>query len=352
MNNINIYFLKEGSTLREALSVIEDGKIKVALVVNKNNSLIGTMSDGDVRRAILSNVDLDQTINNHYCTNPLVASINDTKKYIIDLCIVNQIHQIPVLDNNNRIVRLDVLDELLSKKKYDNKVILMVGGLGERLRPFTDNTPKPMLSVGNRPILQTIVGQILSCGFSNIIMCVGYRSSIIQDFFGDGSKFGVKIEYIIEDERMGTIGALSLLTDQQKPDKPFIVMNGDLLTKARFDSLIDFHVTNEAEATISVKEHNFKVPYGVLNLKDGRVLSLEEKPVKNYFVSAGIYVLNPLLISHINEKKYLDITEFFDKLIALNKTIMAFPISEYWLDIGGKAEFDKANNEYHKVFNV
>jgi NDP-sugar pyrophosphorylase family protein len=209
-----------------------------------------------------------------------------------------------------------------------------------------------MLHVGNRPILQTIVEQISHCGFSNIIMCVGYKSNIIQDFFGDGSQFGVSIEYLVENERMGTAGALGLLSKEQKPNMPFIVMNGDLLTNARFDSLLDFHMSNHGEATISVKEYDFQVPYGVLKLQEGQVLSIEEKPVQKFFVSAGIYVLNPSLINHIDKSEYLDITDLFEKLIVENKPIMAFPIREYWLDIGKREEFDRANDEYHKVFNA
>ena len=352
MINCNELFLTVESTLTDALKVIDQGKVKLALVVSKQNQLIGTISDGDIRRAILANIGLECTIDNVYCKNPLVANINDTKGHIVDLCIKNQIHQIPILDNHDRVVRLEILDELLSVKKYDNKVILMVGGLGKRLRPLTEDTPKPMLCVGSKPILQTIVEQILHCGFSNIIMCVGYKSNIIRNFFGDGSKFGARIEYVIENERMGTAGALSLLSKEQKPDMPFILMNGDLLTNVRFDSLLDFHMSNNGKATISVKEYDFQTPYGVVSLQKGAVLSIEEKPIQKFFVSAGIYVLNPSLMDQINKNEYLDITTLFEKLITMNMAITAFPIMEYWLDIGRKEEYDRANDEYHEVFNA
>ena len=352
MNNLNKLFVKSDSSIKNALSIIEHGKIKLALVVDNNNRLIGTLSDGDIRRGLLENQDLDQKIESIYCLTPFVANINDTKQYIIDLCISNQINQIPVLDNNNQIIRLEVLNDLLSKKKYDNTVILMVGGLGTRLMPITQNTPKPMLKIGDKPILQTIVEQIHNCGFSNIIMCVGYKSDIIQEFFGDGVKFGVNIEYLVENERMGTIGALSLLEDNQKPNEPFIVMNGDILTKIRFNNLLDFHIASDAEATISVKNYDFMIPYGVVNVKGDTILSIEEKPVKKLFVSAGIYVLNPSLISELNTIQYLDITDFFKTLMASKKSLKIFPISEYWLDIGSIEEFERANNEFDQEFNV
>jgi len=352
MINLDKLHLTVDSTLADTLKVIEQGKVKLALVINEQKQLLGTISDGDIRRAILAGMNLNCTIEEVYCKNPSVAHVGNTRDYMVNLCIKNQIHQVPILNEHGQVVKLEILDNLLSVKKYNNKVILMVGGLGKRLRPLTKDTPKPMLCIGGKPILQTIVEQLLRCGFFNIIMCVGYKSNIIQDFFGDGSNLGVNIEYIVENKRMGTAGALSLLSREQEPDLPFILMNGDLLTNIGFDSLMDFHMSNNGEATISVKEYDFQIPYGVVNLQKGLVSSIEEKPMHNFFVSAGIYVLNPSLISQINKDQYLDITTLFERLIKLNVAITTFPIAEYWLDIGRKEEYDRANLEYSGVFSA
>ncbi len=352
MINLNEISLTIQSTVKDALKIIDQGRIRIALVVNEDDSLIGTLTDGDIRRAMLNGIGLKDTIENIYCKDPLVASINDSRSYMVNLCKTNEIYQLPVLDNNGRVIRVEILNEGVNPNKYDNKVVLMVGGVGKRLRPLTNDTPKPMLHVGNRPILQTIVEQISHCGFSNIIMCVGYKSNIIQDFFGDGSKFGVNIEYIIEENKMGTVGALSLLSESQKPNKPFIVMNGDLLTSVSFSNLLDFHMSHDGEATISIKEYSLQVPYGIVEMQGEKVLSMKEKPVQKFFISAGIYVLNPSCINYIDKGKYFDINTLFEKLTNLNKVISAFPIREYWLDIGRIDEYNRANHEYHEVFNA
>jgi NDP-sugar pyrophosphorylase family protein len=224
----------------------------------------------------------------------------------------------------------------------------MVGGLGTRLRPLTQDTPKPMLPVGGKPILQTIVEKFASYGFVNIVMCVNYKSEIIQNHFGDGSRFGVTIEYIFENERMGTAGALSLLS--QRPEEPFFVMNGDLLTNVNFEHLLEFHEHHNAVATMCVREYDFQVPYGVVNIQEGKIITIEEKPVHKFFVSAGIYMLEPKSIEHIPSNTFYDMPTLFEKLIAMNENALSFPLREYWLDIGRMEEYEKANSEYHEVF--
>lgn len=350
MIDINAIKLTRSSTIKEALKIIDFGAIRIALVVDEDDRLIGTISDGDIRRAILQNNTLDSAIENVYYKTPTVANINDTKEDIINLCMAKNIYQIPVIDEESRVVTVEVLDKLLKVKEYDNKVILMVGGLGTRLRPLTDNTPKPMLPVGGRPILQTIVEKFASYGFVNIIMCIGYKSETIQDFFGDGSKFGVQIEYVIEEKRMGTAGALSLLSEKQKPKKPFFVMNGDLLTNINFEHLFDFHLKNKSKATMCVREYDFQVPYGVVNIDKGEIVAIDEKPVHKFFVSAGIYMLDETVLDSIPKDEFYDMPTLFELLIENKGKVISFPLREYWLDIGRLEEYKKANNEYHEVF--
>ena len=350
MKNIEDIIVNEDTSLRDALNIIDKSSKQICLVLDNSQKLLGTISDGDIRRALLNNISLDEIIINVYFKNPTVANVNDSKETILNLCKINKIHQIPIVDNDNNIVGLEILDELIASENKVNKVILMVGGLGTRLRPLTENTPKPMLPVGDKPILQTIVEKFVSYGFVNIVMCIGYKSHIIQDFFEDGSRVGANIEYILENERMGTAGALSLLSQSQIPSEPFFVMNGDLLTNVNFEHFLNFHIQNNAKATMGVREYDFQVPYGVVNLEDGKIKSIIEKPAHSFFVSAGIYMLNSECINLMPKDEFYDMPTLFDKLIQMNENTISFPIREYWLDIGRMDEYEKANKEYHKVF--
>lgn len=348
MSVLNDIIVSPSIAIHDVLRIIDKSSKQIALVVDENKKLIGTISDGDIRRAILNGCSLNDSIENIYFKSPTFANISDTKESIIKIAILKKIHQIPLVDDDGKIVGLDTLDELLEQKEKPNKVILMVGGLGTRLKPLTEHTPKPMLKVGNKPILQTIVEKFSQYGFVNIVMCVNYKSSIIQDFFGDGFKFGVKISYVEEKKRMGTAGALGLLPKQ--PTEPFFVMNGDLLTNINFEHMLTYHLQNNAVATMGVREYDFQVPYGVVNVDGINIKSIIEKPVHNFYVSGGVYVLNPEILRHIPKDEFFDMPTLFEKVIAKGQKSISFPIREYWLDIGRMEEYEKANNEYHDVF--
>lgn len=321
---------------------------QILLVVDNTGKMIGTLNDGDIRRGFLGGISLEDEIEKVYFKNPIVASIYDTKESIIRLAAAKKIHQIPLVDSDGKLVGLDILDELVAQKKKSNKVVLMVGGLGTRLRPLTENTPKPMLMVGNKPILQTIVEKFAEYGFVNIVMCVNYKSHVIQEHFGDGSLFGVNIEYILEEKRMGTAGALSLL--KEVPNEPFFVMNGDLLTNVNFEHLYHYHLANNSMATMCVREYSFQVPYGVVSLEEGKIISIKEKPMQKFFVSAGIYMFNPEAIAYIEKDTFFDMPTLFEKFIEKGKNTLSFLIREYWLDIGRIEEYERAKNEYGDMF--
>jgi len=350
MNQIDKIKLTVESTIQDALQIIDSGAVKIALVVDSENKLIGTLSDGDIRRGILKGLTLTDSIEYCYFKKPTMVTVNAPNNEIIKLCTTKKIYQIPVVDSNGKVIRLCMLDELLKPQAHDNKVVLMVGGLGSRLRPLTENTPKPMLMVGDKPILQTIVEKFAQYGFVNIVMCVNYKSHVIQEHFGDGSQFGVNIEYVLEDKRMGTAGALTLLKDKPTPTQPFFVMNGDLLTNINFENFLEYHNSHNASASMCVREYDFQVPYGVVNIDEGKIKSIEEKPVHKFFVSAGIYLLNPECIDLVPEEQFYDMPTLFEQLIAQKKNTISFPLREYWLDIGRIEEYDKANREYHGVF--
>jgi dTDP-glucose pyrophosphorylase/CBS domain-containing protein len=350
MQNIKDITISENTLLKDVLKIIDQSSKQICLVLDENKKLLGTISDGDIRRALLSNISLDDAIENVYFKNPTVANINDSKEAILNICKIKKIHQIPIVDNNYVIVGLEILDELIGTSIKKNRVVLMVGGLGTRLRPLTDSVPKPMLHVGGKPILQIIVERFESYGFVEIIMCIGYKSNIIQDFFEDGSKFGVNIKYIHEEKRLGTAGALSFLTNEQTLKEPFFVMNGDLLTNVNFEHLLDFHLSNHSKATMCVREYDFQVPYGVVSIENGRIKTIDEKPTHKFFVSAGIYVLNPPCIDIIPKNQYYDIPSLFEKMIESNNKVISFPLHEYWLDIGQLDEYNRANQEYDENF--
>ncbi|MDX4039999.1 nucleotidyltransferase family protein [Aliarcobacter skirrowii] len=348
MENIENIKLRENSTIKEALEIIDKGSMQIALVVDDNDRLIGTLTDGDIRRGLLKGFDLSSSIEQIVFKAPTIAKISDTKEDILKIALSKKFHQIPIVDDFGKIVGIKEIEELVKPKDKINKVVLMVGGLGTRLRPLTETTPKPMLKVGNKPILQTIVEKFAEYGYTNIVMCVNYKSDIIQDYFKDGKEFGVNIEYILEEQRMGTAGALSLLRD--KPNEPFFVMNGDLLTNVNFEHLHNYHIATNSIATMCVREYDFQVPYGVVNIKDSKIVSIEEKPTHKFFVSAGIYMLSSEVLNYIPKNEFFDMPTLFEKLISLNKNTVSFPIREYWLDIGRMEEYKKANDEYDDIF--
>lgn len=341
-------FVNTNVSIKEALKILDQTSKQILLVIDSNKKLIGTINDGDIRRGFLNGATLDDAIDGIFFKTPTVAHVNDSKLAIFKVATRKKIHQIPIVDDTGMVVRLDTIDDLVCANSKQNTVVIMAGGLGTRLRPLTVETPKPMLHVGSRPILQTIVEQLAFYGFVNIVMCVNYKSHIIQEYFQDGSSFGVNIEYIVETERMGTAGSLSLLDN--KPTEPFFVMNADLLTNVNFEQLLNHHVNADASATMCVREYDFQVPYGVVNIEDCKVVSIEEKPIHKFFVSAGIYMLSPDVLNCIPQKQFYDMPTLFETLIKENKCVSSFQIKEHWLDIGRIEEYEKANSMYHEIF--
>lgn len=350
MKNYKKILLYPNSSIKEALEIIESGAMRIALVVDETEILLGTITDGDIRRGLLNNLSLNNSVKDIINKNPITCNINDSKETILNLAIQKKLYQIPIIDNNGKLIGIEEVDELIKPNSKKNKVVLMVGGLGTRLRPLTETTPKPMLKVGNKPILETIIENFKKYGFIDIILSVSYKASIIKEYFGNGSKFGVNIEYVYEEKRMGTAGALSLI--KNKLNEPFFVMNGDLLTNINFENMMNYHINNKSMATMGVREYDFQVPYGVVNVDGINIKNIEEKPVHNFFVSGGIYILNKEILKFIPDNEFYDMPTLFENIIEKDLKSISFPIREYWLDIGRIEEYEKANNEYHKVFNV
>jgi dTDP-glucose pyrophosphorylase len=349
MNNILDIVLNKSSLIREALKVIDKGAIKIAIVVDKDEKVIGTLTDGDIRRGLLNGLTLDSSIDSLYFKEPILANINDSKESIVQKAISKQIYQIPIIDDDGRLVKIEDLANLLKTKSRTNRVVLMAGGLGSRLRPLTEELPKPLLKVGNKPILETIIENFAKYGFVNITISVNYKADMIKEYFGDGSKFGVNIEYIEETKRLGTAGALSLIKD--RPQEPFFVMNADLLTNVNFTHLLDFHTFESSVATMCVREYDYQVPYGVIETDGSNIVSIKEKPVHKFFVNAGIYTLSPQVFEYIPKNEFYDMPTLFEDVIKDELKSISFPIHEYWLDIGRMSDFEQAQSEYFGIFN-
>ena len=340
--------LAPSTSIIRGMEVIDNSSLQVALIVNDDKRLLGTVTDGDIRRGILRGVLLDEPIHKIMHTNPTVAHLEDKPEDLYALMKLKQLRQIPILDDHGRVISVEFYDFIALSSQLDNWVVLMAGGLGTRLQPLTDDCPKPLLEVGGRPILQTILESCIKHGFNRFYLSVNYKAKMVEDYFGNGSRWGVDIRYIREDKRMGTAGALSLLPE--RPTKPFLVMNGDLLTKVNFKQLLDFHLEYCAQATMCVRDYDFQVPYGVVKIQQHRLVDIEEKPAQKFFVNAGIYVLEPEVLDMIPKDEFYDMPSLFMKLVALHHETIVFPIREYWLDIGNKVDFEQAIGDFSEVF--
>lgn len=348
MKNWKKILVSPDTSIKEAIRIIDQGALKIALVVDDTNRLLGTITDGDIRRGILRGCDLLSPVDGIMNKTPLVAGENDGRDRIIAMMRQKLLYQIPVVNGAGVLVGLEVIDDILKANRLDNWVVLMAGGLGTRLKQLTADTPKPLLKVGSKPILETIVDNFIEQGVSRFFISVNYKSEMIEEHFGDGSRWGVQIEYLREDKKLGTAGALGLL--EEKPSAPILVMNGDLLTKMNFVQLLDFHAEHLSTATMCVREYDFQVPYGVVTLDQHRILSIEEKPIQKFFVNAGIYVLEPKVLELIQQDSYLDMPSLFNQLVTQEKNTAVFPIREYWLDIGRIDDFERAKVDFDKVF--
>lgn len=343
----SVLILSQKSIL-EAIQIIDNGALQIALVIDKQGRLLGTVTDGDIRRGILKGIDLNKPVDLIMNSQPTVAVEGISRQKVYALMRRKKLRHIPIVDKEGILTDLHFLDELMSSEQNDNWVVLMAGGLGSRLRPLTEDCPKPLLKVGGKPVLETIMNSFIDQGFNKFFISVNYRAEMIEDYFGDGSGWGVNIEYLHEKERLGTAGALGLLPE--RPEKPVLVMNGDILTRVDFRYLLNFHEENSAAATMCVREHQLQVPYGVVRIDDYRLHAIEEKPVQRFLVNAGLYVLNPETLEDIPQNTYLDMPAFFEHIINSNKETAAFPIREYWIDIGHSGDYEKANGEYAEAF--
>jgi len=348
MNEWKKVLTSPNTKIREVIKIIDMFSLQIALIVNENNKLLGTVTDGDVRRGILKGIPLDHPIEQIMNSNPITIPEIQDKKSILNILKINKLRHLPVVDDSGCVIGIETLEDLLHYSKSENWIVIMAGGLGNRLRPLTDNCPKTMLTIGDKPVLETILNNFVKQGFCHFCFSIHYKADQIKAYFGDGSKWGVEIQYIYEESMMGTAGSLSLF--QIETEKPIIVMNGDILTKLSFDLLISFHMEHQVQATVTVSSYDFQVPYGVVKVNKDRLVGFEEKPVYTNFINAGIYVLNPAVLNKIPKNSYFDMNDLVEIMLRNGEQICIFPIREYWIDIGGIEDFNQARLDFYEVF--
>lgn len=343
-------FVTEEATIRDCLRAMDAGKLGIALVVDEERVLRGIVTDSDVRRLVIDGVNLDAPVNGYINRHPVTARPDIPRDELLHLFQSTTKGQIPLVDERGRVLGMETFAHFFLGEPRSETVVIMAGGLGTRLRPLTNGTPKPMLEIGGKPLLEVIITQLREHGFRRVLLSVNYRADCIETHFGDGGRFGVQIEYVREREQLGTAGALRLAREQLLGGGPFVVMNGDLLTKVNFSALLDYHRLHQAVATMSVTEYPFTVPYGVVRTTDVRVARIEEKPTLRFQVNAGIYVLEPRALHVIPDEGRCDMTQLIESLIERQETVACFPIREYWLDIGQLPDYKKAALDYAELF--
>ncbi len=273
--------------------------------------------------------------------NPIWVGVDEPQQTVLSKMKERSIQQLPVLDRDGKVVKIETCHTVLDGDEVSNWAFIMAGGLGKRLYPLTKDCPKPLLRVGSKPLLETIIDNFIVHKFKKFYISVNYKAEMIMDYFGDGSKFGIEIRYIREMKPLGTAGALSLLPEM--PKKPILMMNGDLVTNVNFQNLLQYHEDHKAVATMCVRPYEFQVPYGVVKVDKHRFLDIDEKPTQQFLVNAGMYVFDPKVLSLIPKNEYFDIPDLFNVIKGSNQEISTFPIREYWLDIGHIEDFEKAN---------
>lgn len=337
-------------TLEQAIEVLDKAALRIALIVSEDNKLLGTLTDGDVRRALLKHLPLETPVTEVMNTQPKTAVQTWTDSRVLAMLEQYELLQLPLVDSEGRVIGLANLHDILNKHRHDNPVFLMAGGFGTRLRPLTNNCPKPMLKVGDKPILEQILLNFVEAGFHRFYISTHYMPEVIRDYFGYGEKWGVSIQYVHEEEPLGTGGALGLLPHDEI-DQPLFMMNGDLLTSLNLHSFLEFHKTHNGVATMCVREYEHQVPYGVITNEGCQIKSMIEKPIHRFFVNAGIYLLDPILVKSVAPGTCIDMPTLLEQQIENNKIVNMFPVHEYWLDIGRMDDFYKAQAEVHGLLN-
>ena len=333
-----------GATIQQAIHSLENSCMQIVLAVSNENKLLGTITDGDIRRGLLKGLNLDSSIEEVMYRNPLVVPPDIGRELVLQLMQANKIHQLPVVDREGVVVGLHLWESIVSPTAIDNPMVIMAGGRGTRLGSHTENCPKPMLEVGGKPMLQHIIERAVTDGFQNFIISLHYLGNMIEEYFGDGNKWGVSIEYLREELPLGTAGCLSIISNE--PRVPFVVTNGDVLTDIRYSDILDFHVRHNAIATMAVRQYEMQNQFGVVKTKGVEIEGFEEKPIYRSHINAGIYVLNPVALNHLEAKQYCDMPVLYERIKQTAGRIIVYPMHEPWLDVGRPDDLVLAQKQF------
>lgn len=337
--------------ISEAIFKLDTNRKGIVLIVDDDSKLVGTITDGDIRRALLAGESFDSPVSVLFAyksenyQQPVTATESAGSEQLLILMRERYVRQIPIVNAHNQVLRLVTIEELSADEELPVTAVIMAGGFGSRLRPLTDNTPKPLLPLGDRPILEWIILSIRNAGMREIIITTHYLGEQIHAHCGDGSKFGVNISYIDEDKLSGTAGPLGLLS---RWERDYLVINGDILTQVDFRALYDYHRAHSGDMTVGLRNYKFQVPYGVAEIDGVRITAITEKPSLDFFVNAGIYILSPIVREFISKGEYLDMPDLIKRLMMAEKRVIGFPIREYWLDIGQHAQYEQAMRDIIK----
>lgn len=337
--------LPVNASIEQAIRNLDQVAIKIVLIVNENNELEGTISDGDIRRGLLKGLDLNSPITSVIHRNALVVPPEIGRDMVMQLMVANKIQQIPVVDEHQHVVGLYLWDEITTPPERENMMVIMAGGMGTRLRPHTENCPKPLLPVAGKPMLEHIIERAKLEGFSHFVLAIHYLGHMIEDYFGNGDNLGVSIDYLREDAPLGTAGALGLLNP--RPESPFVVTNGDVITDIHYGELLDFHVRHNAAATMAVRVHEWQHPFGVVQTQGVDIVGFEEKPVARTHINAGVYVLEPEALSVLGAGEHCDMPTLFERLQEKAERTVAYPMHEPWLDVGRPDDLQSANGQFN-----
>lgn len=336
-------FLPENSTIADAISNLETSHLKIVLMVSDSQVLTGCISDGDIRRGLIKGLNINSPITEIIHRNVLVVPPDIEREMVLQLMVANQIQQIPVVDEQYRVVGLHLWDDINELTTRPNLMVIMAGGMGTRLQPHTEKCPKPMLHIAGRPMLEHIIEHAKRVGFNNFVLAIHYLGHMIEEYFGNGERLGVQIDYLREVSPMGTVGALSLLNPL--PDAPFVVSNGDVITDIHYGGLLDFHTRQAATATMAVRIHEWQHPFGVVQTQGIEIIGFEEKPIASSYINAGVYALDPSALSVLTTDAHCDMPTLFERLLAEGQRTVAYPIHEPWLDVGRPDDLQLANSQ-------
>lgn len=347
---VSKFSVRMSDSIHDAIVCIDhSARISIALILDDQDRLINTITDGDVRRGILAGISLNEPVSKLLPIKattphpkPVTAPADTDPDLFLQIMQEKSVKQLPLIDKEGRVVEIVALNEVLPPPKLPLQAVVMAGGLGTRLRPLTDTVPKPMLSVGGRPLMELTIEKLHDAGIDQVNISTNYRAADIVEHFGDGNAFGVNLNYINEDSPLGTAGALGLMN---VPEKTLLVINGDIITQVDLAAMLAYHKEHQAVLTIGVRQYGVQVPYGVIECNGPTVCKLTEKPHMSFLVNAGIYLLEPSVYAYIPKGERMDMTDLIQHLLDGNHSVVSFPIIEYWLDIGQPADYERAQND-------